>query len=105
MNEVTRKAIERIERGWCQGASSENVFGEKYVPLDTAVKVCLLTAVTVAQQETKNYSLIHDVAAELVSRGYSNSLVSFNDQPGRTKEEVIELLTVADTRIPVSSGV
>ena len=97
-SELTEQAIEELEtRGWCQGRL-ENETGE----------VCYLGAYefAMAQLGVSSWQLYreawqasHKEFAELGGKGTGYDIPAWNDAPGRTKEEVLERMTLVAKRL------
>lgn len=95
VTEHLQRAIDILEReGWIQGAMEGGAGG-----------VCLLGALNIAPSWDVKFDLVR---GEPVSFGYvrdvledrigDRSIVSWNDQPGRTKSEVLDVLREAIER-------
>lgn len=81
------------EKGWTQGALARDKDGEKTEwHLETACSFCLRGALVVASRQ-------HGTQAQMSARSrlemaldVPGDTVSFNDAPGRTREEVLDLI-------------
>lgn len=81
------------EKGWTQGALARDKDGEKTEwHLETACSFCLRGALVVASWQ-------HGMQAQMSARSrlemalaVPGDTVSFNDAPGRTREEVLDLI-------------
>ncbi len=86
--ETVDKAINLIEKGWCQGSSARNVQDRPTDVLSsTAIRFCALGALYRTGKSTC-YPVLRRNLSSIVNDAVSN----WNDTPGRTKEEVIEAL-------------
>jgi hypothetical protein len=86
------KVIAKIEQGWTQGAAARDADGNQ-VGVHSPKAVCwCIAGATVASflKQTDDLKLENNIRKVT---GYSS--VTFNDAPGRTKEEVIEALKKA----------
>lgn len=104
MSEVV-KVLERAkellnEKGWCQGELAKGEHGESVDLLDPrAASFCLLGAIR-CQRETTSVNArisagIHLASAVGSLRTDWLTVPDYNDAPGRTKEEIMEVLTKA----------
>ena len=76
-----------IEKGWCQRAFAKNKYGIKVTPHDpSAVCFCMVGAIKRfwSSQEYKACLCLADFTRP-------HSLLSWQDAPGRTKAEVLEV--------------
>lgn len=98
--EVAKRHL--IERGWTRKAYARDELGEKMVvahlvlyegrPPPPAASYCTLGAVYSSQEELANpVSHILETTRYLTSLVEDRCLDDWNDDPARTKEEVIEL--------------
>ena len=87
-----RCAVERVRRGWCQHELAVDADGEAIAPDDPeAAAWCLVGAVDAGVLETTG--CVEDANAVLMRlRGGGGPLSEWNDEPGRTAEEVVERL-------------
>lgn len=73
--------------GWCQGHLAEREDGTLAGPCDDgAVRRCGFGAIIAAYPDDWSHQ---DAVFTAVNRYINSSLPAWNDQPGRTKEEVI----------------
>lgn len=90
--ELLIKAREKIRQGWTQNVSARN--SDNYpVNVDAleAVAWCALGAIWAVRG---TYETQDDAERELcktIDREYAYSIAEWNDKPGRTKEEVLDL--------------
>lgn len=77
----TEQVIERL--GWCQES-----FGDSSSP------VCLFKALTIAI--ASDYVFADAYSTIRAATGYE-SIIAYNDEPGRTKEQVIDMLRKCST--------
>lgn len=87
VSNLLQEARALIERGWCQG---EFQIEEQY---------CVIGAIETAREK---YSARTGITAQKVlwlHSGGGCSLPNWNDQPGRTKEEVLALFDRALTEV------
>lgn len=88
--EVLEKTKEVIERGWTQGASARNKNGQMVPALNrAAVCWCWMGAHQRAVDELNAWDVEEDVYCAAVLATPEYSLITFNDTPGRVKEDVI----------------
>jgi hypothetical protein len=92
------KPSDYIRRGWTQGTLAENADGVHVIATDSdACKWCLMGAINASfgTVEKSQPALVaaQKAIAELTGKNIGNiSLSQWNDEPGRTQEEVIKLL-------------
>jgi len=90
----TRKLI---EQGWTQGVNARNRYKERVAPASPdATCWCLQGGLFRVQHDlgllySKLIPAEDAIDATALLRG-SNDLVNYNDTPGRTKEEVLQLI-------------
>ena len=83
---------------WCQGAYAVNIDDvEVSIYDDEAIGFCITSAVVIVAKNQAHYLSILD---KLVEKTGYKSMVRWNDEPGRTKTEVIELLESVNNWIP-----
>jgi hypothetical protein len=94
----------RIEAGWCQG----QMHRARFVAWNSKRRheYCLVGAVRLDHPDVVDLQAAarteHLIAAAMIELGHSwNQLADFNDFPGRTKAEVLE---VVDLAIAMSRG-
>lgn len=98
---VLRTAMKRIDKGWIQRDWSAEIDGQWFVCLEGALfGYCDANrhGLTDAQEAAR------DVVLGVINDRYSyskayNSIPSFNDEPGRTKEEILEVIKLAIIRL------
>ncbi len=94
--EVLIRGKERLERGWCQGASARDASGNKSDPESpNAASFCVFGAM-----HEREGPYASDRARELIRRVLGaklgdGAIAIYNDTPGRTKEEVLALVDKA----------
>lgn len=104
MSEVV-KVLERAkellnEKGWCQGDLAKGAHGESVDLLDPrAASFCLVGAIR-CQRETTSMDARLSAGIHLANvvgclRGDWLTVPDYNDAPGRTKEEIMEVLSKA----------
>ncbi len=81
---VVDKAIEMVNKGWCQGISW-------VVNPDGTRSVCMTHALTTACVNTSVICLCWAILDDAKKKS-GKTASRWNDMPGRTKEEVIEFL-------------
>jgi hypothetical protein len=88
---VLRAGRQRVERGWCQGWCAKNDAGEFRMPWESdATQVCVRGALGFPF-ESKGARDAEDVLGEC-----AEPLVAlWNDAPGRTQDEVLDLFDAA----------
>lgn len=90
------------DNGWCQGAYARDAFGMGVnLQSQQARSFCAMGALIAAYNDKK---MVHSDAVLLAEqnvynvlerRGYCGAISSFNDDNGRTKDEVLELFKEA----------
>jgi len=102
--ELLRNMRSAIDKGWCQGVSSRNRQGNPVVSYsDEASHWCLIGSVhaKLPIPSPSIISSIFDIITKLLAdRNEKPDLAMYNDNPARTKEEILELL---DEAISVAS--
>jgi len=92
MKQILREMKKKIEKGWCQGTYARNVKGERTGVFDLdACQFCLAGAFLLVRSELNLAYSVADLN-NFIKRKRFVDIVTFNDYPNRTKEEVIELL-------------
>jgi hypothetical protein len=81
---IIRRAADLVEQGWCQGANFKVV--------DEKPCYCAFQALNEASTRILGIDPIHYVYRHLDSVGEGNSIVDYNDAPGRTQAEVVAML-------------
>lgn len=82
-----------IDKGWTRGASARNAKGEAvYYGDPTAVTFCLIGSIHAVGALDTAYYAVWDA---LIKRGGSKVMSQFNDEPGRTKDDVLALIDEA----------
>jgi hypothetical protein len=96
------KAFELLEKyGWCQGRMAKDELDLTCRPVDTtAISFCAVGAIlrkhSVKTFNLAAYSDIGKAKEKLEFLGHEGCLITWNDCPERTKEEVIALLKELD---------
>ena len=91
--EVLIRGKERLERGWCRETSARDASGNhSYPESPDAVSFCVFGAM---HEREDPYA--SDRARELIRRVLGaklgdGAIASYNDTPGRTKEEILTLV-------------
>jgi len=95
----------RIEKGWSQDASARDASGEQ-VPLgsDEAVSWTLCGAFALAGKDGIPMGHLPAALRALADVTGMESLNGWNDEAGRTKEEVLEALEAAIVRVEGGDG-
>lgn len=94
---------ERIQRGWCQGSFAEDEGGDPTDPQsDKACAFCIRGAMAYppafyTEALYMAYRLLEDAAFEYT--GKRQAIVSFNDHPGRTVEDILAVFDIALRRV------
>ena len=89
-------ASEYVARGWCQGAYAKDKDGYSIPPCDLgAVKWCLVGGIQ-ASNELPSESLLTNAVDLCRKLTGGLSLTTWNDSPGRTQAQVVELLQEAE---------
>lgn len=101
MNEnikLLRKAKRLIKNGWCQHSYAETPNGPTFNWADpAATNFCAMGAIFKSRPDGISDNDICNVLEKLVYRiDKSTSVAVFNDEPGRTKEDIINLFTKAE---------
>lgn len=96
VNEVVsmlRQARSFIERGWTQRYYAVDEHGEKaWACGSDAARWCIRGAVIASAAEREDFTIRHKVYSYLVQGSgneHEDSITSWNDDPNRTKEEVL----------------
>lgn len=96
---VLRTAMKRVDKGWIQRDWSVEIRGQWFVCLEGALfGYCDANrhGLTDAQEAAR------DVVLGVINDRYSklyHSIPAFNDEPGRTKEEILEVIKLAIIRL------
>lgn len=92
---MLERAIARIERGWTQGASARDAAGERVYLAHDPKAVCWCLVGAIQAEERKQFrasdALYNVLFDKLPRKGFRN-LSEWNDEPGRTRDEVLALL-------------
>lgn len=109
--ELLRRACDLVRSGWTQHADARSAEGVEVQPWQkAAVAWSLLGALVAALEERAEHGrdlpLDHLAAAlkELADRIDDDSLASWNDEPSRTHEDVIDMLEAAATSAAAKLG-
>lgn len=94
--EVLTEARAKVAAGWCQGPPAVDARGEPaYSAGDEACAWCAWGAIiAVAFYRDVGYEASAALDDEAELRGFNNS-TTFNEAPGRTQAEVVDLFTKA----------
>ena len=110
-SEVYNEAVNLIEKGWTQNAFARNSLGRMVSPCEDEAKSWCLTGALVAAvnnlREGSTYTATNArKVLELTNNlGLANNdEVQWNDDPDRTKEQVVRLLQKAATLSYISEG-
>lgn len=91
MQSLLQKAISRIERGWTQHAMARDADGER-VRLSDDPKACSWCLCGAIQgDDFKASNALYNLLFDRLPKGFRN-LSEWNDEPGRTLDEVLALL-------------
>lgn len=95
------KAYELIEKGWCQHHYSFNAMGYVTGPDNTNVVAwCIMGALVKAYPYNRNNKVsdydFRDIVHRIEEEIGNISIIDYNDNPKRTKEEVVALLKKLD---------
>lgn len=93
---LLKAARERINRGWCRGAV---VYGNKVCAMGALLFAMRGGDTTFAGVAMGEEAELNRLANYLPGMGHIGALVSFNDSPGRRKEEVLNLFDVGIARL------
>jgi hypothetical protein len=90
--------VNRLEYGWTQRAAARNSGGEPVsLRSDAATCWCLGGAIYRSNKPYEGYRVRYALEEilnfKITALGYSRNYVGWNDTPGRTKQEVLNLLT------------
>jgi len=88
--ERLERGLERIRRGWCQGALSRDANGIDCCDIQETgppMSWCMIGAV--AGQVNECSILFHKAIDEIFADECLGGIDSWNDEPGRTQSEVI----------------
>jgi hypothetical protein len=109
--ELLRRACDLVRSGWTQHADARSADGVEVQPWqETAVSWSLLGALVAALEERADRGhelpLDHLAAAlnELAERIDEDSLTNWNDEPARTRDDVIDTLEAAATSAAAKLG-
>jgi hypothetical protein len=104
--QALKKTRTLLRKGWCQGNYARNPFGMSTSLWDPdACSWCLTGAILRSCEDNSLSYEVHKVLARITPRKFGtmkdvhNKLSSWNDHDGRTKEEVIKLVSRAITRL------
>lgn len=93
--DVFRKGLVRIERGWCQHVYARDANGFEAKALDESARSwCALGALTLKTEETdeeQQRNVLHILYTALEDMTGHREVSLWNDQLGRTQEQVIAL--------------
>lgn len=101
---VLQTGIKRVAKGWTQGDwKCQGPDGKWYVCMEGALfGYCSadVHGLTAAQDEAR------DVCLQIIAERYPehNSIPGFNDDPERTKDEVLEVMKLALIRLETGGG-
>jgi hypothetical protein len=97
---VLRTAHGRIQKGWTPGTwSKKGDDGTFYVCLEGALfGYCNASKHGLTEAQVAAHDVVLQIIRERYGMGYG-SIPSFNDAPGRTKEEVLEVIKLAIIRL------
>ena len=92
--ETLKKARSTIAWGWCQGCEARDIDGnETWIGSPTACRFCLTGAIIKANPNNGTRADCHYVLRK--AGDIKTHLVSWNDKPGRTAFDVLELFDTA----------
>lgn len=93
---ILEEAKVKLKKGWCQGAFALNEWGETVSSRSPmAHRWCLMGAIESSANKAVSGSAVMTTVMEVTGIG---GLARFNDAPGRTQAEVIEVLDRAIAR-------
>jgi hypothetical protein len=90
--ERLERGLERIKRGWCQGSYARKSDGTKTVPWsDEACEWCTASSLVMSSYfpEKDDYGPALRLVCDVAKVDYVGNIEHWNDEPGRTKAEVI----------------
>lgn len=93
--EICERAATRLEQGWCQGVLATNGKGRGVLPDNpTACRFCIIGAIFSANYDFSDEAahlraLIFDALEQITG---SPSIPGWNDTPGRTQAEVVDVM-------------
>jgi hypothetical protein len=96
--EMLIKARARIEKPeqWIQDHMALNVMGFFEEDPQLAVCHCMLGAIKAVTPQSYSYSPLYNALSNVTTAKYNiASIVEFNDTPGRTHAEVLEVFDIA----------
>lgn len=101
---LLKRAKKRIEKGWCQREYAVGAAGVPCGPRNpAAVSWCAVGALEACTQDWLAIDTCRELLEESLLKGATQYLQIFNDRPGITKEDVINLynraIKKADERI------
>lgn len=93
--EILERVLRTVKQGWCQRAWAKDCVGEtvKFNSMD-ACKWCLDGAILLETARDGNVSrkVSQFVQETLESLGYTEGYVTYNDEIGRTQQDIVNLL-------------
>lgn len=99
--EVLTIARERIAKGWTQGTYAIDANGRKTIAsADDAACWCLLGAIQGPSGFPKREVVFHLTNLASTVAGLPTTIAEWNDQPGRTRAEVLALIDQALAALP-----
>lgn len=94
--EVLIRGRARLEKGWCQGASARDENGYTVgANLPVATSFCIFGALTYEDRYDGTLDARQLVREVLGAKLGDGAIATYNDAPGRTKEEVLALVDKA----------
>ncbi len=94
---VLRVALKRVEKGWAQSTWHSRRDGQSYVCLEGAIYgFCAGYNATDAQNAA--IGVLQDIIEDRYDGKYC-SIPNFNDAPGRTQDEVMEVIKLGIIRL------
>ena len=82
--------------GWCQDDIAQTAEGDECVPNhESAVRWCAIGAIRAGTGDELNTQPEYFVRRALAERGYERDLADWNDEDGRTVDDVLDLYGAA----------
>ncbi|WP_158809644.1 hypothetical protein [Beijerinckia sp. L45] len=86
-----------VEKGWCQGAFARNQIGDVVlVDAPEACSFCLIAAISKSTAGSEAWG--NAVFAFKSAIGWNSALSTWNDQPDRTRDEVLAAIDAGIAR-------
>lgn len=99
--DVLRETAQLVERGWCHGAEARDVSGAGVAPDDPAATAWSLVGALARTVDAPGADLtaLRDALWGISAVIPDWSLETWNDAPGRTQAETLQMLSEASTSL------